>query len=100
MTSMAIIVTTSTTERRISEPSSRSNDSPTGRSYDGERLARRRPTGVSGRPAIDVLARRAIRSRSSVMAEVLAAYSDTIVGPDGSAYRAQACGAPSQGLWE
>src|SRR5262245_16770384 len=34
------------------------------------------------------------------MAEVLAAYSDTIVGPDGGAYRAQACGAPAAGLWE
>src|SRR5437867_466640 len=34
------------------------------------------------------------------MAEVLAAYSDTIEGPDGVVYRAQACGGPAEGLWE
>src|SRR5438105_5908077 len=35
------------------------------------------------------------------MAEVLATYSDTIVSPDGVAYRAQACGgAAADGRWE
>jgi len=35
------------------------------------------------------------------MAEVLAEFTDTIVGDDGTRYRAQACGAPApNGLWE
>ena len=35
------------------------------------------------------------------MAEVLQVFDTTVIGPDGRAYQAQACGAPaSDGLWE